>query len=33
LKEGDVVVLSYKGPTKGTVKKEEMGEKGKIEKK
>ena len=33
LKEGDVVVLSYKGPTKGTVKKEEMREKGKIEKK
>ncbi|MCS7180781.1 MAG: HlyD family secretion protein [bacterium] len=31
LKEGDVVVLSYKGPTKGTVKKEEMVEKGKIE--
>lgn len=31
LKEGDIVVLSYKGPTKGTVKKEEMGEKGKIE--
>ncbi|HOM26107.1 MAG TPA: efflux RND transporter periplasmic adaptor subunit [bacterium] len=31
LKEGDVVVLSYKGPTKGTVKKEEMAEKGKIE--
>ncbi|MCM8811358.1 MAG: efflux RND transporter periplasmic adaptor subunit, partial [Candidatus Omnitrophica bacterium] len=31
LKEGDVVVLSYKGPTKGAVKKEEMVEKGKIE--
>ncbi|MGC8976261.1 MAG: efflux RND transporter periplasmic adaptor subunit [Candidatus Ratteibacteria bacterium] len=31
LKEGDVVVLSYKGPTKGTVKKEEMAERGKIE--
>ncbi|HOK55896.1 MAG TPA: efflux RND transporter periplasmic adaptor subunit [bacterium] len=31
VKEGDVVVLSYKGPTKGTVKKEEMAEKGKIE--
>ncbi len=33
LKEGDVVILSYKGPTKGTVKKEEMAEKGFIEKK
>ncbi|MCM8785778.1 MAG: efflux RND transporter periplasmic adaptor subunit [Candidatus Omnitrophica bacterium] len=31
LKEGDIVVLSYKGPTKGAVKKEEMVEKGKIE--
>jgi len=31
LKEGDIVVLSYKGPTKGAVKKEEMVERGKIE--
>ncbi|MCM8772164.1 MAG: efflux RND transporter periplasmic adaptor subunit [Candidatus Omnitrophica bacterium] len=30
LKEGDIVILSYKGPTKGTVRKEEMVERGKI---